>query len=89
MEPNEQVERAGRGWGWLIVILVAALVAAWGLLSFARVPDVPRTWRYGAPPDAPGESVYSSNPTPREAAPPVQMAPLPEARPAAGSGGAP
>ena len=86
MEPSES--RAGVAWGWVVVILVAALVIAWGLLAFVLVPDVPRTWHMGALPDAPGESVYSTNPPPREAAPPPQIPPETEKLQPQGTGGA-
>jgi hypothetical protein len=87
MEPTEKA--AGPVWGWVIVILVAALVVAWGLASFVLVPDVPRAFNSGALPDAPGESVYSTNPTPREAVPPLQIPSATETLQPKESGGAP
>ena len=74
---------------WAIVILVAALVALWGLLNFALVKDLPRTWQFGVLPDAPSESVYSTEEAPQSTTPPRQTPMLPEAQPKKPAGGAP
>ena len=68
-------------WSWIVIILVAALVVAWGLVAFMLVRDVPRTWHRGALPDTPSESIYSTSPAPDAANPPPQIQPLPEAKP--------
>lgn len=65
------------GWGVLLLICLAML--AWGLAIFRFVPDVPRRWDFGAHPDVPGESIYSTQTTPRSASAPAQLTPLPEA----------
>jgi len=74
---------ASRGaWrGWLIVILVAAVVTVWGLVNFVFVRDVPRSWHFGTLPSAPSESVYSTHSPTESASPPAQIPPLPEAQP--------
>jgi hypothetical protein len=89
MEPTEQEAATGRVWGWVIVILVAALVLAWGLASFFLIPDVKRQWHFGALPDTPGESVYSTGATPQESPPPRQFPALPEAQSKTDTGGRP
>jgi hypothetical protein len=81
MESIEHEGAAGRAWGWVIVVLVAALVVGWGLASFLFIPDVQRRWHFGVLPDTPSESVYSTGATPAEAKPPRQILPLPEAQP--------
>jgi hypothetical protein len=87
MEPSEKIETPARWWGWLVVILVCALVVAWGLVNFFLVKDGPRTWHFGTLPDAPSESIYSSRETPEAANPPRQIPPLPEAQPKKTGGG--
>jgi hypothetical protein len=77
------------GWGWLVVILISALIIGWGLLNFAIIKDPPRTWHFGALPDAPGQSIYSTQEPPSAATAPPQIPPLPEAKPREKSGGAP
>ncbi len=64
---------------WAIIIAVCAGIIGWGLLNYALIPDRPRTWDFGALPDVPAESVYStSQPAPAPTAP-RQFPPLPEA----------
>ena len=89
MEETEHGAGAASGWGWLIVILISALIVAWGLLNFAIIKDPPRTWHFGALPDAPGQSIYSTQEPPTAATPPPQIPPLPEAKPRGKPGGAP
>jgi hypothetical protein len=74
---------------WLIIVIVAALIVCWGLLNFALVRDPPRTWHFGVLPDAPSESVYSTEKAPQSATPPRQTPMLPEAQPKKPTGGAP
>jgi hypothetical protein len=82
MEPSQEIEESRGAWrGWLIVILVAAIVAVWGLVNFVLVRDVPRSWHFGSLPSAPSESVYSTHSPPESASPPAQISPLPEAQP--------
>ena len=81
MQQSNESESTGRLAGWLIVILVSALIIAWGLLSFLAVGNPPRTWHFGVLPDAPGQSIYSTQETPESASPPRQIPPLPEAQP--------
>jgi len=89
MESSQETERNGWVWGWIVAILVAALVVGWGLLSFFTVRDEPRTWHFGVLPDAPGQSIYSTRESPDAAGPvPTQIPALPEARPKSAPGGA-
>jgi hypothetical protein len=89
MVESHETEEAMSVRGWAIVILVAALVALWGLLNFAVVKDLPRTWHFGVLPDAPSESVYSTEEAPQSLTPPRQTPMLPEAQPKKPAGGAP
>ena len=89
MDTSDPVDKGDPLWSWIVVLLVAALVVAWGLVAFTLVRDVPRTWHHGALPDTPSESIYSTNPTPDAANPPRQILPLPEAKPKKDAGGGP
>jgi hypothetical protein len=81
MNTTENKASGDNLWGWVIIVLVAALVAMWGLAAFVFVRDVPRTWNRGALPDTPSESIYSTSPAPVTATVPQQIHPLPEAKP--------
>jgi hypothetical protein len=78
-------EHEGRGLGamasWAIVVGLALVLVAAGLLTRAFVRDVPRAWDLGAFPDVPGQSPYAIQVLPDGV--PRQMAPLPEAHPPA------
>jgi hypothetical protein len=81
MNTNESTTRGAGAWGWVVIVLVSALVVAWGLAAYVLVRDVPRTWHRGSLPDTPGESIYSTAPAPATATAPLQIPPLPEAQP--------
>ncbi|WP_243438486.1 hypothetical protein [Fundidesulfovibrio soli] len=73
---------------WSIVLGVSFAVLALGMFLHTRISDPPRTWDFGALPDTPAESVYSTNePQVREQAPletegvPRQLPALPWAKP--------
>ena len=68
--------------GWAVLLAVCLALLAWGLAIFLFVPAVPdaqRRWDFGALPDVPGQSVYSTSTTPLAASAPAQLPPLPEA----------
>ncbi len=74
------------GWAWVLGISFAVL--ALGMFLHTRISDPPRTWDFGALPDTPAQSVYSTlEPPLRELAPfedkavPRQLPPLPWAKP--------
>lgn len=72
--------------GWAVLLAVCLAMLAWGLAIFLFVPAVPeaqRRWDFGALPDVPGESIYSTS-TPQPASAPAQLPPLPEADPSPG-----
>ena len=71
-------------WGWVIVALLCLALIGWGLLNYALVRDREREWDYGALPETPGSSVFTTSEPPQEASPRRQMAPLPDARPLPG-----
>jgi hypothetical protein len=85
---NEYEEQHGisSGWSWFLVAALSGLILAWGLFCFLLVKEGPRRWNFDALPDTPSQSIYSSQQTPEEAAPPRQVAPLPEAKPWKGAG---
>ena len=81
MIEEEEKREVSAGWSWLMVMALASLIIAWGAFCFLLVRDGPRQWDFGALTDTPSQSIYSSEQTPEKAAPPPQVAPLPEARP--------
>ncbi|MCL2700201.1 MAG: hypothetical protein FWE88_00745 [Phycisphaerae bacterium] len=69
---------------WALLFLLAGGILAWGLFVKSVIPNTPRVHNYGALPDAPGQSIYSTNPTPRDTTAPPQYQTLPEAKRDAG-----
>ena len=78
---NEPESERGGVWGWVVVLGIAATIVVWGILQFLFVSDVPRDWSYGSVPETPASSVYSTEPTPGNTHVPLQIQPLPEAKP--------
>jgi hypothetical protein len=66
--------------GWWTVVPICACLAAWGLIQYVTIRDAPRQWDFGALPDAPGQSIYSSSRPAQPKVAPPQMQPLPEAQ---------
>ena len=60
-------------WGWLAIILLALLTAAWGMVTHMAVPDVVRQWDFEVLPDTPGISPYSTLPPPEVSPVPPQI----------------
>ena len=81
MERYEQFKESNTLVSWLLVAALTAAVLSWGMGLHALVRDAPREWDFGALPDVPGQSVYSTATPPQTTPAPRQMAPLPEARP--------
>ena len=86
---SQEIARRGNLGSWLLILGMCAAIVAWGVFNWMIVPDGPRHWDYGVLPDAPGESIYSTQPPPTAPAPPRQLAPLPEARPRKAAAAAP
>jgi hypothetical protein len=87
-EIYEEYTPAGPFVGWLTVLGVSFAILALGMFLHTKISDPPRTWDFGALPDIPGESIYSTlEPEVRQLAPlendvvPRQIAPLPWAKP--------
>jgi hypothetical protein len=88
MNDGEERGAADSRAGWLILLAMCAALVGWGILNYALVRDRPREWDFGVLKDTPGQSIYSTQPTPAVAAPPRQIPPLPEAKPRTATGGA-
>lgn len=89
-EPDiyEEIALGGPIMGWVIVLGLSAVVLGLGMFLHGMISDPPRQWDFGALPDTPAESVYSTlEPPVRELAPfendvvPRQLPPLPWAKP--------
>jgi hypothetical protein len=85
MEETERYEEhrlwIHQQWAHVILILFAASLMGWGMLLHMTIRETPAKWDFGVLPDTPSESVYSTAEPPTGEAPPLQIAPLPEARP--------
>lgn len=68
-------------WEWVIVAALSASLVGFGWLVYALVPDAPRTWDFGQLPDAPAESIFSTELPKATARPQRQLPRLPEALP--------
>lgn len=79
----EQFRPSTQWRGWLFIFVFSAAILSWGMMLHMVIPDAPRQWDFGTVPMTPAASVYStSRPAePQRVRPPVQMEPLPGARP--------
>ena len=68
-------------WEWIIVIALSASLMGFGWLVYLVVPDGPRFWDFGQLPDAPAESIYSTEQPDLSRKPQQQIWRLPEAQP--------
>ena len=68
-------------WEWVIVIALSASLIGFGWLVYLLVPDGPRSWNFGQLPDAPAESLYSTEQPDLSRKPQQQILRLPEAQP--------
>lgn len=69
-------------WEWVIVILLSLAIVAYGLIAYRFVLEGPRQWDFGQLPDAPAESIYSTEEPPApDGRLPLQIHKLPESRP--------
>ena len=80
MEDYEENREIGSMWSWTLVMILCAFIITWGFVIHALVKDGPREWNYGTLPDAPSQSIYSTEEASEKAIPPRQVAPLPEAK---------
>jgi hypothetical protein len=85
----EEYREASPRAGWAIIVALSAALLAFGLLCFSLIKDRQRSWSFGALPDVPAESIYSSAPTPLAGTAPRQFVALPEAKPWVPDGGQP
>ncbi|UFS70367.1 hypothetical protein LPW11_21175 [Geomonas sp. RF6] len=67
-------------WEWIIVSALSGSLILFGLFVYWIVPDGPRRWDVGQLPDAPAESIYSTEEPWTSRAPERQLPRLPEAK---------
>lgn len=65
MEQYEENKPIGSFWGWAMVFLLTAAVIGWCMFLMMMVEDPPRQWDFGALPDVPAESIYSTQKSPK------------------------
>ncbi len=83
MHQHEEHGEIAQPLSWALIVLLTAAVISWCMFIMMMVEDRPRTWDFGALPDVPAESVYSTRPgvppfDPKQF--PLQMPKLPEAK---------
>ena len=68
---------------WIIIIILSVSIMSGAMMLMFIIPDVDREWDFGALPQTPGESIYSTQePEDYEAENvPLQIEPLPGAKP--------
>jgi hypothetical protein len=84
MRPYEEYHELPPRWGWLLIVLLCLALIAWGLVNYAVVRDRQRQWDYGALPETPSSSVFTTSQPPAKAPVERQIEPLPGARPLPG-----
>jgi len=58
---DEEETGGGRAGSWAIVLLIVTFIVVYGAVVFLAVGDKgPPKWGFGALPDVPGESAYST-----------------------------
>jgi hypothetical protein len=77
----EEFKVVSNFWGWVILISFAATILISGMIFHMSIKEVPREWDFGALPDTPAKSIYSTR-EPRETnSVQLQITPLPEGVP--------
>jgi hypothetical protein len=82
-EEYEHYLKFGQKWGWMLIIAVSVLFMGFGMFAMFTIMDPPRYWDFGAAPDTPGMSIYTTGEPgySDNQNPPRVIAPLPEAVP--------
>lgn len=77
MEKYEEFKIISQGWGWFLLIFLSGILIGWGMLLMCVIQDRPRQWHFGAKPQIPAESVYSTSRAAQEANVPRQIEQVP------------
>ena len=64
MEQYEENRQIGAFWGWFVVFALTAGIIGWCMFLMMTVADPPREWDFGALPDVPAQSIYSTQQSP-------------------------
>ncbi len=67
-------------WSWVILIAFSALILGWGMFLEMMIEERPPQWDFGALPDAPSQSAYSTVLPPSDVNVPYQMQRIPDAQ---------
>ncbi len=62
-------------WSWVALLLFTAAILTWGMLSHMFIKERRREWDFGAVPETPGASVFSTQLPERSAPVPPQLDP--------------
>jgi hypothetical protein len=66
--------------GWILLFALSVVILGWGMLIMMVIMDRPRDWNFGALPQTPAESFYTTELPQQPAKAPEQIPPLPERR---------
>lgn len=75
----EEYTPVSRAWTWILLAGYGLSLMIAGMVSHMIIPEVPRTWDYGARPDTPSSSIYATTEPVRKLPGPQQIQVLPEA----------
>ena len=84
MRHYEEYHELSAPWGWLLLVLLCLALIGWGLLNYAAVRGGERQWDYGALPETPASSVFTTSEPKSLTTTERQVEPLPDARPMPG-----
>lgn len=56
----EEYKKISQATGWLLLIALSAGLIGWAMVLNMLIPDTERHWDFGALPDTPAESRYST-----------------------------
>jgi hypothetical protein len=81
MREYEEYHELRAPWDWALMLLLCLSLIGWAFFNYLLVRNAPRQWDYGAVPEAPASSIYTTNRPPAEPSPQNQIEPLPNRRP--------
>lgn len=74
----EEFKTTNSFWSWIILVMLCLAILGWGLANYFLISTPKRDWDYGALPDTPAQSIYSTVKPSESVNPPRQIVPLPE-----------
>lgn len=81
MRQYEESHELSARWGWLLIVVLCLALLGWGLVNYVAVRNAPRQWDYGAVPEAPASSEFTTSEPAPLTTKQRQVERLPNARP--------